>query len=874
MIGGNLYPIYQSFATGFLSTDNYMQEISTNVNGNNYSDKMSGYYLGWARPQNLPDAWKFTRPHAVKYSFTDADYGRLEDYRDLPRLSLNPIGNAEQNSDIGYGVSSAYSYTGSYWNVYSSETTTGNKETGEYNDFGSNSNAVNNLSNTFGINNIYPEFWGITTVTLRFIIFYSNPLDEPLTTRNNFTISNITIPQFRLFKDGSLSYTYNDASYGNITVTGTDFEEGKANIETSIGNKAIVIFTGVTWGGTYMFRGSPNQVTWTPGVLIHDKTVFKFFGSAINTGDERFVVYNSAGYEYSAPYYLGNLASMDVSYNGNGYTVGCGKELNLTIGDIIDIPTRHWTERFDGFIIERTNSGVASGVSIYPYYDISMVEKVLGFLPKVMQNNSVPSYANLNFAPLVSASDEFMGSMHTGNTNDPAFRSKLRRWQYIDPENPDPENNGTENANTYDATDPDSKPDFDPDYDPGGGGDDEGGKDPSEDPDQLDPGDIVPASRENSGAVEFNTSIPNGVNNGFITQYALTAAEIDALGNTMWSTLRNPSSANFIDMIRNFYTIGDELDSTFYLTNSDIIDYFISLRYYPFHLSACPGYSNVTDIKVGSGACSLGANGRILNKNIGLISAGQCKIPGAKGFYNFEPYTSIIVYVPFCGTIEVQPSLVRNNTILLDYYVDFLTGACTAYIRLQLKNGTFPIATVNGSLGFDILMTSNNANTVAARTQASNNNTRVNMIETLAGGVTSGITGLITAGTSKEGKGQALIDAVSGVGGSILNAGMQSLKHVTNQPLLMGLSPMTSGNFSSMAALGYIKPFVQIKYHPQFNNGSNYSMVGYVASKKIQLSNINNGTFFTCINPQLKGIKCTEKEAEMIKAHLTAGCYK
>ena len=873
MIGGNLYPIYQSIATGFLSTDEYMQEISTNVNGNNYSDKMSGYYLGWARPQNLPDPWKFTRPHAVTYAFSDADYGRLDDYRDLPRLSLNPIGNAEQNSDIGYAMSPAFSDTGSYWNTYSSENAQGNKETGEHDDFGSNSNAVNNLSYTFGINNIYPEFWGVSTVRLRFLVFFSNPLNEPLEVKNDFTIDNMTIPQYRLFKIGSLSYTYNGA-YGNVTITGTDFVDGKANVETSIGNKAIVIFTGVLWQNAYFYRGSEWQTTWVPGVLIHDKTVFNFFGSAINTGDERFVAYNSAGYENAAPYYLNNLAGAGVSYTGNGYTVGCGKELDLTIGDIIDIPTNHWTEQFDGFIIQRGNSGVASGIWIYPYYDISMVEKVLGFLPKVMQINSVPSYANLNYAPLVSASDEFMGSMHTGNTNDPAFTSKLRRWQYIDPENPDPENNGTANANTYDATDPDSKPDFDPDYDPSGGGGEEGGKDPEEDPEQLDPGDIEPGSLQDSGDVPFNTAIPSSPNNGFVTLYALTAAEVDALGNNLWSTLRNPSSPNFIDMIRNFYTIGDNLDPTYYLTNADIIDYFISLRYYPFNIGRYPGLSEPTPVKVGSGACPLGANGRILNKNLVYIPGGSCSIPEATGFYDYEPYVSIVAYIPFCGTVELQPSQVRGKTLKLDYYVDFTTGSCTAYIKVKFDQNTFPIDTVNGTLGFDILMTSNNANTVAARTQASNNNTRINMIETLGGGIMSGVTGLITAGKTRGGEGEILKEAAKDVGKSIFDAGMQSIKHVTNQPLLMGLSPMTSGSFSSMSALGYVTPFIQIKYHPQFNRGANYSMVGYVANKKMQLSNIKSGTFFTCINPQLKGIKCTAREAEMIKAHLTAGCYK
>lgn len=850
MISGNVYPIYQSIATGFLSTDNYMQEISTNVNGNNYSDKMAGYYLGWARPQNLPDAWKFTRPHAVTYAFSDADYGRLEDYRDLPRLSLNPIGNAEQNSDIGYGISGAFAYTGSYWNTYSSENTTGNKETGEYNDFGSNSNAVNNLSGTFGINNIYPEFWGITTVTLRFIIFYSNPLDEPIATRNNFTISQITIPQFRLFKDGSLSYPFNDATYGNITVTGTDFEEGKAHVETSIGNKAIVIFTGVFWGGTYMYRGSPNQVTWTPGVLIHDKTVFKFFDSAINTGDERFVVYNSAGYENSAPYYLGNLASMGVSYNYNGYTVGCGKELDLTIGDIIDIPQGHWTERFDGFIISRGSSGVASGVWIHPYYDLSMVDKVLGFLPKVMQNNSVPSYANLNFAPLVSSSNEFMGSLHTGSTNDPNFRNKLRRWQYIDPENPAPEDNGTENTNGYDMDNSEDKPEFDPDYNPD---EPSGGGDAPDIPDAETPLPINPDSRTDTGDVPMNIVLPPGVT-AFTTLYALDQQDVNTFGADLWGKIGSKDA----DAIASFYTVNGN-NPDYALANSSIIDYLISLRYYPFDVPNAIGQSTpVNGIRLGSGVAQFSPSCLVLEANTGFISGGKVKIPSGSTFLDLEPFTSINFFVPFCGTLELPASIVMGRTVSLYYWFDLCTGSCTAYLSSVTSDGTQLIGTLNGTIGFDILLTGNNAQTLAARANIANNIWSLNQSQNLTNGIANAI-GTLNPLT---------------LGATLVNSGFDYLKQRETQPLLTGVSPLQAGCQSSMAGLGYTQAFVQIRKHPLWNSGKGYDQIGYICDKPLGIGNLTAGTYFQAINPKLTSIPATAAELAQIESTLTSGAIK
>lgn len=862
MIGGSLYPVQESYPCGFETTDEYNQEISTAVSNNNYRDLMAGYYIGWCKPEKLPVGMRLSRFNAVSrpiYEVTDEN-------RDFLCLDINALGDPEMNVDIGYSRGEGTGYWKSWSNANAFGDTTGNIPT-----FVGGTDSAIGLSYVAGINNLYPEFWGVSSVRLYFKTFiYSPSPDDTYLSGTTFSVEH-TLSHFDAFLAGASKITNQDG-YGAIEFTGLDFEHGKAELtSTTNSNKYTVIFTGCKFFGDGMYRGqNANRTSQEINVLTHQKSIFHFGDYKMPVATEAFRNWGIIGYDGSrAPAALNSIFG---TVTENNPYIGMPADLQLTAGDVYDIAHKQMNRDHQGYVIWRYDGGNNSGCDIWAYYPLEMVQDCLKFLPRATYNKNTPSYANVNFAPVVTEGNEFTGQWHTGFTSDSRFTSTLRDWQYINPEHPDPEDNGTKNTNEYDLDDPEDKPEYEPE-----GEGEEGGKDPEGDPDQLDPGDIVPGSLQDSGDVPFNTAIPTGPLNGFVTLYALTAAEVDALGNSMWSILRTPGSESFTEMVRNFYTFGDKLDSNYYLTNADIIDYFISLRYYPFDVSQYPGYSQTPKpVKVGSGACPLGANGRILNQNVAHIPGGSCKIPDANGFYNYEPYTSIVAYIPFCGTVELQPSQVRGKTLKLDYYVDFTTGSCTAYLKVTFGNNTFPIVTVNGSLGFDILMTSNNANTVAARTQASNNNTRINMIETLGGGITSGITGLITAGHSKGGKGQALMDAAGGVVSSIADAGMQSLKHVTNQPLLMGLSPMTSGNFSSMSSIGYIKPFIQIKYHPQFNGGTDYSMVGYVSSQKLKISDksIDNGTFFTCINPKLDGLKCTEKEAEMIKAHLTAGCYK
>lgn len=506
-----------------------------------------------------------------------------------------------------------------------------------------------------------------------------------------------------------------------------------------------------------------------------------------------------------------------------------------------------WVEKNGTCICRNTTSaGTDRIIHIFPYIPVSDIDTFVKMFPR-LEGKGAPIYDS-SFEPTDEWSDN---------------PEELAPWQ----------SDITEND--YDGTIPEEPTQNDP---------------------EQEAGVIQPSDRFDEGTIPINTSLPSGVSGNFITQYALTSAEINGIGSTLWSILSNNNlntNPSFINMVKNFFTLSseDELNETFHFTNANIIDYFLNLRWYPFSIGQVAGFTNYTGpLKVGSGACPLAQSSRILSKSIGIIQAGYCDVPAAVDFRDLEPITSMTLYVPFCGTIELQPSLVVGSRVSLTYFVDFNTGSCTAYVYISTKKkdreATYPIATLNGTLGFDILLTGNNAQVVSARALTANNLSNLQIAQSLMGSVASSLAGLSLGGGSKTpstigevgapgSKGNSnTLSLGGGVGQALLNAAFERAKQVVQQPILNGISPMSAGNFTSMSALGYLKPFIQKKYHTEYNNGVGYGSVGYLADKPYKIGELQDNTFFTCINPKLKGIPATSSELSQINAALTNGCYK
>lgn len=66
------------------------------------------------------------------------------------------------------------------------------------------------------------------------------------------------------------------------------------------------------------------------------------------------------------------------------------------------------------------------------------------------------------------------------------------------------------------------------------------------------------------------------------------------------------------------------------------------------------------------------------------LSCGQIVIPEYwKAFLDYEPYSSIQIFLPYIGYRELNPSEVLNKALSVTYHVDLLTGVCIAFVEVD-----------------------------------------------------------------------------------------------------------------------------------------------------------------------------------------------
>lgn len=373
------------------------------------------------------------------------------------------------------------------------------------------------------------------------------------------------------------------------------------------------------------------------------------------------------------------------------------------------------------------------------------------------------------------------------------------------------------------------------------------------------PLDIDPGEKGDEGDVEQNTEMPLGISS-FTTSYIMTAIEVKSFGSRLWTSVQNEPLAQ-----KNFFTITNS-EADYELINANIIDYLISLKWYPFSV---PSYCNISQASayyIGSGLYGYTGAAMIANDLVGYIPGGSVQIPWLTNtFVDLEPYTTISVYVPFCGTVDIPASKARGRLLSLYYYVDYITGGCTAYITTSTSSGTFPIASINGTMGFEVLVTGNNAQVMAAKAYQQNTQRSLAEIKGLGGAIVDAIGSL---------KAKDPVAGAKTMASALVDTAFSEIDRKLESGSLQGTSPLTLGTSASLSGLGYLKPFVAITSKVLFNNATGYQRVGYVSNKPLNISNIGDGVFFNCINPELKNVGATNSEIAQITSMLSSGVYK
>ena len=161
---------------------------------------------------------------------------------------------------------------------------------------------------------------------------------------------------------------------------------------------------------------------------------------------------------------------------------------------------------------------------------------------------------------------------------------------------------------------------------------------------------------------------------GFLTAYEMTSGNLAGVGACLFgSTLEGKLSGIFVNPL----------------------DWLVSLNVFPAKPTAGGSYP----VKLGRFKCvndptdteALGvdAYGAKLTKQFKVFDFGTLSVPENWG--NFLDYegTQIDLYLPFIGTVSIDPAELLGGTINVQYTIDFFTGMCVANV-LCAKNMELP----------------------------------------------------------------------------------------------------------------------------------------------------------------------------------------
>ena len=179
---------------------------------------------------------------------------------------------------------------------------------------------------------------------------------------------------------------------------------------------------------------------------------------------------------------------------------------------------------------------------------------------------------------------------------------------------------------------------------------------------------------------------------GFVSMYAPTQSELKSLASFMWSS-------EFLDIILKLM--------------QNPYDAIISIKNVCCDIET-GGTSNIilgnVDTKI---SCSE------ITRQYQQIDCGTIKVSRYFGnFLDFNPYTSIKIYLPFVGYKELDVDEVMSSTLHLYYNIDLLTGTCVAIINVSKTiNGTALNSVLyqfDGMIGTEIPVTSNDYSQVVS----------------------------------------------------------------------------------------------------------------------------------------------------------------
>lgn len=254
---------------------------------------------------------------------------------------------------------------------------------------------------------------------------------------------------------------------------------------------------------------------------------------------------------------------------------------------------------------------------------------------------------------------------------------------------------------------------------------------------------------------------------------------------------------------------------------NDLASAIINIRYFPVDPYYIGGVSDTTNIVLSSIEMPISGIKKLNKTKLRKRTLGEISIPNKyNAFTDYSPYTSLMLYLPFHGWIDLDIDIFTGNKLQVRCVYDHISGTIQYGVYVISKNKEFLLNTVIAKMAVDIPITLQSKND---RDSAIFNN------------VTNAFGNLLGAGASAvSGNPIGLVMSTAGVASS----GTQSAPLKVN-----GTVGETGAFFMPNKCAVYIK-------RPSYNRPKNYgARVGFPSNKGGKLSEFSG--FTTVYNPQI-----------------------
>lgn len=273
--------------------------------------------------------------------------------------------------------------------------------------------------------------------------------------------------------------------------------------------------------------------------------------------------------------------------------------------------------------------------------------------------------------------------------------------------------------------------------------------------------------------------LPDSVSSSkLFTVYNPTSSQLDQLGAFLWSN-------SIIEALRKIW--------------QNPLDGVISL----IQVYVTPSTGGTQNIILGM--LDSGVASRVVSNQFVTVDCGSVTVPENKfNATDYAPYTSLHIFLPFVGIVELDTNECMNSTIHIKYKVDVYTGTCLAEVKV-VRNADMP----NGSILY---------------TYSGNCSQQIPLTSADASGLLSTILGGVMAGLSVASGGSLGVVAGANLVGNSLT---HEMIHVSR-----------SGNLSANAGiLGQKKPYLIIGRRHCYDANNYNAYYGFPANKTVVLGN-------------------------------------